>query len=102
MYHALVRKDGVWVSFGLHVPSPQWTNIFHTLQRAFGHDNVACTFWKESDTSFKDGVEIAAHAKREVHLANVAQTQWERGQLVEAADEGRLNLARGISLLVAA
>jgi len=71
MYHALVRKDGKWVSFGIHIPSPQWTDIFHTLQRAYGEDNVSYTFWGE-DASFKDGTEIAQRAAHEVQLANAA------------------------------
>lgn len=101
MNHALVRKDGEWVSFGLHVSSPQWSDIFKTLKRAFGEENVRYTWWG-IDTPALDGYEIAQKLKAEVIYANNAQMRWDRGQLKEADDHGRLNLARGIDILSAA
>jgi len=100
MYHVLVCQDGEWVSFGLHLPNPQWTEIFQVLQRTFGNDNVSYTFWGEGVPS-KDGFNIADHAKHEARLANEAQAKWDSGMLAEADHNGQLNLARGISLLAA-
>lgn len=50
MYHALVRQDEVWTSFGIHVPSSRWSDIYNTLRRAFGEDNVKSVFWEVEDT----------------------------------------------------
>ena len=101
MNHALVRKDGQWVSFGLHVSSPQWSDVFRTLKRAFGEDNVRYIWWG-ADTPPLDGHQIAQRLQAEVIYANAAQEQWDRGQLKEAADDdGRLSLSQAINILSA-
>jgi hypothetical protein len=98
MYHALVRINGVWVSFGLHIPSDQWTNVFHSLQRAYGAENVAHPFWA-FDERLDDVYALHAKATSDIRLANEVQRQWDAGGLRDASDGGNFNVSRGIRLL---
>lgn len=98
MYHALVRINGVWVSFGLHIPSSQWSNVFQSLQRAYGAENVATPFWA-FDEQLGDVYALHAKAESDVLLADEAQRRWDTGRFSDANDGERFNLSRGIRLL---
>ena len=98
MYHALVRIAGHWTSFGLHLPSSQWSEVFQTLKRAYGEKNVKPTFWVSEDR-LDDVYAVRTRADLEVRLANQAQRLWDLNQLKDAGDDGKLNLSRGIGLL---
>lgn len=99
MYHALVCINGVWISFGLHIPSPQWTNVFHSLQRAYGVKNV-CYLFLTPDDPMDEVADVRTRMESEIHLANLAQRRWDVGGLIAAADEdGNLHLSKGIEVL---
>jgi uncharacterized protein (DUF2235 family) len=99
MNHALVCINGVWVSFGLHIPSPQWTNVFQSLQRAYGAKNVCYLFWAPA-AQIDEVADVRTRLESEIHLANMAQRQWEAGELKDVVDEdGNLHVSRGIAAL---
>lgn len=99
MYHALVYIDGEWVSYGLHIPSFQWTSVFHSLQRDYGVKNVCCMFWAPTDP-MDEVADVRTRLESEIHLANMAQRQWDAGGFKDVVDEnGNLHLSRAIAVL---
>jgi hypothetical protein len=99
MYHALVRIDGRWTSFGLHNPSNHWTNIFKTLEGAYGEDNVAYTHWA-GDKEVKDIEILRRQLLKEVADANAVQEGRDSGRLPVLDEDHRpLSLAYGIAHL---
>lgn len=99
MYHAIVRREGVWVSFGLHIPS-QWSDAFHTLQRVFDSKNVSYIFWSPDD-ELTDVYTVQTREQMDIILANQAQDDWDAGnKFYEINDEnGQLNITAGIAKL---
>jgi hypothetical protein len=95
MYHALVRVDGQWTSFGLHVPLQEWTTVLVRLQRAHGKENVAHVVWNQA-VELRGVHDVEALTRAEVRLANRAQQQWDHSQV---ANGGQLDLARAIEQL---
>lgn len=96
MYHALVRIDGEWRSFGLHIPSEQWTRVFQSLQHLYGARNVAYLFWRPSNF-IGDAGNVRDRASEDVRLANRAQEGWNEGQHRELSEVGGpLNLSATI------
>jgi hypothetical protein len=96
MYHALVCENGDWVSFGLHVPSNQWTHVFQSLQNTYGHQNVTYVFWRPED-QLVNGDTVRLRMERDVQLADCAQSEWDRGNLHDMCDEnGRFNISGAI------
>lgn len=99
MYHGLVRIDGEWVSFGIHIPSPRWTSVFQAQQCTYGHANVRYVFWSPDD-QLSGVADVRSRAESDVQLANEAQRQWDAGELRDADDgDNQFNLARGVRLL---
>ncbi|HYG84494.1 MAG TPA: hypothetical protein VD907_06490 [Verrucomicrobiae bacterium] len=96
MYHALVRRGDEWVSFGVHVPSTQWTAAFSTLQAVFGADSTAYTYLSDASVvqnmaALKDWME------EDVKLANQVQAGFDSGQVIDQSNNNPL--AHGISQL---
>jgi hypothetical protein len=99
MYHALVRRYGVWESAGVHVPSSAWSNNCQTLVKAHGADNVACLYWDIDERLGKVG-DLQRRISDDTTLANTAQRIWDDGGLMDAADnKGDLILSRAVMLL---
>jgi hypothetical protein len=97
MYHALVRIDGRWTSFGLHNASNHWSNIFNTLKRAYGEDNVAYTHWA-GNKEVKNIDILRRHLLIEVDDANVVQEGRDSGRLPTLDEDSHpLSLAYGIA-----
>ena len=98
MYHALVRMDGKWMSFGLHQPC-SWTEVFHSLQRAHGPENVTYIFWSPYDPvgSVRD---IDSTIMRDICDANMVQRGRDIGSLpIRDEADGELSLSYGIRVM---
>jgi len=99
MYHAFVRINGRWTSFGLHHSSPHWSNIYTSLQRTYGEDNVACTFWAGAQ-EVADVRTVNHLLVQEVDAANVVQEGRDNGHFpTHDTDGSPFSLAYGIANL---
>lgn len=98
MYHALVRINGRWASFGLHGPH-SWTEMFHSLQLNYGSENVTYTFRHPTDpVSALIAIQFALDS--DVYDANVVQSLRDTGVLPTHDDDGSLlSLAHGMYVL---
>ena len=96
MYHALVRLNGRWTSFGLHVPSNQWSDFFNTLKRAYGEEATAYTFWEPTE-ELGNGFDLRRRVDQEIQYANAVQESRDNGTLPTHDEQGYLlSLAYGI------
>lgn len=69
MYHALVCRNGRWISYGVHVPSSQWSDFFRTLGLLYGEENVSYSFWEVDDALDKVS-NVRARIEFEISSAN--------------------------------
>lgn len=100
MYHALVRRDGMWESFGLHTPSNQWSDFFDMLKAIYGTNNTAYLFWDDNALQQWNRATVTVRINANVADANAVEALLGAGELATHDDQlNRYSLAYHIERL---
>jgi len=87
MFHALVRENGVWKSYGLHHPGPSWESTLRRLKAFHKEDNVTFSTWEQSSV-FQNTNQLMVLMEKEAADYNEVQRLIDNDVLPERDQDG--------------